>query len=514
MISKADLLQSSLLKAYLKKTPLDDIDTQACAYLANLDHLISYDAPVAKSIMKELEDQRHGLKLIASENYSSLAVQMAMGNWLTDKYAEGYPSRRFYAGCENVDAIESLAASRACELFGAEFAFTQPHCGADANLLAFMAIIFERIQLPWLHRFSYKTIESLPADKFEELRKACMNEKLLGMSLSCGGHLTHGFRMNISARLFQPVYYEVDPHTGLLDYDKIREIAKRERPLILLAGYSAYPRLIDFSIMRSIADEVNAVLLADMAHFAGLVAGGVITGKHNPIPYAHITTTTTHKTLRGPRGGLILSSKEFSGAINKACPMMMGGPLPHVMAAKAISFKEALDPSFKSYSQQICLNAKALASKLMELGFKLLTDGTDNHMVLIDLRDTGLSGKLVEDALRQVGITVNRNAIPGDPLGPWLTSGLRVGTPALTTLGMKENEMYIVANLITQVIRYAQNFVPNQSSDIPADKGKLLLEPHFAKKINEEIRELKASFALYPQIPNLMPWIDDSEKKY
>lgn len=501
----SDCPRPSLLQTFLHNNSPTFENAQTLAFVANLEHLLACDPDVAQNIMRELEDQRRGLKLIASENYTSLAVQMAMGNWLSDKYAEGYPNHRFYAGCENVDAIESLAASRACELFGADHAFVQPHCGADANLLAFMAIILERVQLPWLSQRAYKGVESLSREEFEILRQACMGQKILGMSLSCGGHLTHGFRMNISSRLLQACHYGVDPQTGLIDYDDVRQIAKREQPLILLAGYSAYTRLIDFSIMRQIADEVGAVLMADMAHFAGLVAGQAITGVYNPIPYAHIVTTTTHKTLRGPRGGMVLCEKSFANAVNKACPMMMGGPLPHIMASKAICFAEALKPGFKDYASQICLNAKALALGLQNQGFKLLTGGTDNHMVLLDLREKGLNGKQAELVLRQVGITVNRNAIPGDPLGTWLTSGLRVGTPALTTLGMKEPEMNKIANLIAYILQNAQ---PHEH-----DKSLATLNETVQAHARAQISELKSSFALYPQIPSLEPWLNSGEKK-
>lgn len=494
----------SILEPYLKASQ-GHYNSSTLAYIAILDHLVKTDPSTAVSIMQELQDQRNGLKLIASENYCSYAVQLAMSNWLTDKYAEGFPNRRFYAGCENVDDIESIAAERACELFGAEHAFVQPHCGADANLLAFMATIFERIQLPWLQEKQHKGVDTLTAEEFEELRRACMNQKVLGMSLNSGGHLTHGYRMNLSARLLQAFHYDVDKKTGLLDYANVRDLALKHRPLILLAGYSAYPRRINFAKMREIAEESGSVLIADMAHFAGLVAGGVFTGDENPVTYAHIVTTTTHKTLRGPRGGLVLCKKEFANAVNKACPLMMGGPLSHVTAAKAIAFKEALQPSFKDYAAKICTNAKALANGLLKRSLTLVTGGTDNHLMIINVQALGLTGKQAELALRSVGITVNRNSIPFDTQGPWLTSGVRIGTAAVTTLGMGVEEMDIVAELIEKTLRHTK---PDSQ-----DAGLATLDESIHREITQQLKSLKDRFSLYPEIPNLDLWIAQYRSK-
>lgn len=484
-----------LLIDFLKTT--DDPNPYTLSFLSQLQILWKQDPTCAKAIMRELEDQRASLKLIASENYSSLAVQSAMGNWLTDKYAEGFPMRRFYAGCENVDQIEALAAERACKLFDAEHAFVQPHCGADANLLAFMAILLDRVQNPLLEKLALKGLDGLSSESFEELRQSFVGQKLLGMSLNSGGHLTHGYRMNISSRLMKAVHYEVEQETQLIDYDKLRKQALEHKPLILLAGYSAYPRRLNFAKMREIADEVGAVLMADMAHFAGLVAGKVLTGDEDPVAHAHIVTTTTHKTLRGPRGGLVLCKKELAASVNKACPLMMGGPLPHVMTAKAIAFQEALEPSFSNYAHRICENAKALSEGLMRRGHKLWSMGTDNHLMVVEVHHLGLTGKQAESVLRSVGITVNRNSIPFDPQGPWLTSGIRLGTPALTTLGMGPSEMDRIAGWIDLALRQA---VGNDQ-----DRSLASLESSVAEKIRREILEAKNQFPLYPEIPSLIP---------
>ncbi len=296
----------TLLENYFSKTPQAARKSATIAYLAELDHLLQSHPEIAKHILQELADQRSSLKLIASENYSSLSVQLAMGNLLTDKYCEGYPHHRFYAGCENVDAIEETAVEYAKKLFKADHAYVQPHSGADANLVAFWAILLEKVQTKEIEKLGQKTVDQLSREEYERVRQLLCNQKIMGLSLSSGGHLTHGFRHNVSSKMFQAIPYDVDPKTGLLDYAKIAEIAKAEKPLILLAGYSAYPRKIDFAKMREIADSVNATFMVDMAHFAGLVAGGVFTGNYNPIPFAHIVSSTTHKTLRGPRGGLVL----------------------------------------------------------------------------------------------------------------------------------------------------------------------------------------------------------------
>ena len=314
------------LNDYLKKTPEDQRNSAAIAYLATLDYLEVESPVIAGAIEQELRDQRSYLKLIASENYSSLAVQLAMGNLLTDKYAEGYVQHRFYAGCDNVDTVEAEANKQLIELYGCDHAYAQPHSGADANLVAFWAILTQRIQTPEVERLGKKSLDDLSDDEYEAMRQLLVNQKVMGLSLNSGGHLTHGYRHNISSKIMRAVTYDVDRQTGLLNYDAIAEKARHERPTILLAGYSAYPRKINFAKMREIADSIGAVFMVDMAHFAGLVAGKVFTGEYNPVPYAHIITSTSHKTLRGPRGGFVLCTSEFSEAVDKGCPLVLGGP--------------------------------------------------------------------------------------------------------------------------------------------------------------------------------------------
>ena len=378
----------SYLKKYFHKVAESERTSAAIAYMASLDAVGAAYPEIAQSIVKELEDQRSHLKLIASENFSSLPVQLAMGNLLTDKYSEGFVGHRFYAGCENVDAIEGSANELAKKLFGAEHAYVQPHSGADANLVAFWAILIQRIQSKEIERLGKKTLDELTPEEYEQVRKLLVNQKMMGMALGSGGHLTHGYRHNISAKMMQSASYDVDPSTGLIDYDALAAQVKAEKPLILIAGYSAYPRLIDFARMREIADSVKAVLMVDMAHFAGLVAGKAMSGNYNPVPFAHIVTSTTHKTLRGPRGGLVLCKEEFREAVDKGCPVVLGGPLPHVMAAKAIAFKEALSPDFSRYARQVVENAKVLAESLMQKGVRVLTGGTDNHLLVFDVAST------------------------------------------------------------------------------------------------------------------------------
>ncbi len=377
------------------------------------------DPAVAAIVDRELRRQRDGLELIASENFASRAVIDAMGTPLTNKYAEGYPGRRYYGGCEVVDEVERLAIERAKRIFGVDHANVQPHSGAQANLAAYLALI-------------------APGDL------------LMGMSLPHGGHLTHGASVNHSGMIFRATQYGVDPATGLIDYDAVRAQARRERPKLLVAGGSAYARIIDFAAFRSIADEVGAYLLVDMAHFSGLVAGGAYP---SPIPHAHVTTSTTHKTLRGPRGGMILCGEAFAKQVDKSVfPGHQGGPLMHVIAAKAVAFGEVLEPGFKVYARKVVENAKALAAALQEVGFDIVSGGTDSHLLLVDLRPKGLTGKLAERLLDRAGITVNKNTIPDDPESPFVTSGIRLGTPALTTRGMGTGEMKRIATLIDRVL--------------------------------------------------------------
>ena len=376
------------------------------------EELKNYDSEVYAYCEEELSRQRNNIELIASENIVSKAVLLAAGGVLTNKYAEGYPAKRYYGGCQHVDGVEEIARERAKKIFGAEHANVQPHSGANANLAAFFAVL-------------------TPGDT------------VLSMSLADGGHLSHGSPVNISGKYFNIVPYGVDENTGRIDYEKVRALALECKPKLILAGASAYPRTIDFAEFRKIADEVGAYFMVDMAHIAGLVAAGL---HPNPVPYADIVTTTTHKTLRGPRGGLILCKESLAKAIDKAIfPGTQGGPLMHIIAAKAVAFGEALAPEFKEYQTQIVKNAAALAQSLKKEGFNMVSDGTDNHLMLLDLRNMGITGKEFQHRLDEVHITVNKNAIPNDPESPFVTSGVRVGTPAVTSRGFKEEEMALIA---------------------------------------------------------------------
>lgn len=377
------------------------------------DELKNYDAEVFASCQREFDRQQHNIELIASENVVSKAVLLAAGTPLTNKYAEGYPSKRYYGGCQYVDEVEEIARERAKKLFGAEHANVQPHSGASANLAVFFALLN-------------------PGDT------------VLSMSLAEGGHLSHGSPVNISGKYFNIIPYGVDEKTQTIDYDLVEKLALENKPKLILAGASAYPRKIDFKRFREIADKVNAYFMVDMAHIAGLVAAGV---HESPVPYAHVVTTTTHKTLRGPRGGMILCVEDLAKQIDKAIfPGTQGGPLMHIIAAKAVALGEALTPEFKEYQVQIAKNAQVLASALKEEGFNLVSDGTDNHLMLIDLRSFNLTGKDFEKMLDEVHITANKNAIPADPQSPFITSGIRIGTPAVTSRGFKEEEMKKIAH--------------------------------------------------------------------
>lgn len=471
----------------------------AIAYLSGLDYLQEEQPFIAKQIVQELRDQRSHLKLIASENYCSLAVQLAMGNLLTDKYAEGFTHHRFYAGCENVDAIEEVATEELKKLFGCDHAYVQPHSGIDANLVAFWAVLVQKVQNAEVQKMGKKNIDAFTPEEYEAVRQLLVNQKIMGLSLNSGGHLTHGYRHNISAKMMQSVPYDVDRATGLIDYDVLAEQVKREKPLILVAGYSSYPRLINFAKMKEIASSVGAVLLVDMAHFAGLVAGKVMKGDYNPIPFADIVTSTTHKTLRGPRGGFVLSTKEFKDTINKGCPIVLGGPLPHVMAAKAVAFKEANTPAFEQYALQIVSNAKALAESLIQKGVCLTTGGTDNHLLVADVATTfGLTGRQAEEALTKAGITLNRNGIPFDQNGPWFTSGIRVGTAAVTTLGMKEREMGEIADCIYTLLKGTLPLPCEETGSM--SRGKVVIEQRILEEVQGRIKDLLVPFPLYPEL--------------
>ena len=382
------------------------------------------DNQVFDLIEQEKQRQLHGIELIASENFVSDEVMQAMGSVLTNKYAEGYPGARYYGGCQYVDEVEEIARQRACKLFGAEHANVQPHCGANANLAVFFALL-------------------QPGDT------------VLSMSLAHGGHLSHGSPVNISGKYFKIVPYGVSDDTQTIDYDEVERLAIENKPKLILAGASAYPRIIDFKRFREIADKVGAYLMVDMAHIAGLVAAGL---HPSPVPYADVVTTTTHKTLRGPRGGLILCREQYAKQIDKAIfPGTQGGPLMHIIAAKAVAFGEALTDDFKAYQQQIVTNAQVLSKELIAKGINLVSGGTDNHLMLLDLRGTGVTGKELEHRLDEVHITANKNAIPNDPESPFITSGLRIGTPAVTTRGFKEPEMKLIAGWIADIINDFDN---------------------------------------------------------
>lgn len=405
--------------------------------LENMDYVSQFDPEVGSAIRAEYDRQRRNIELIASENFVSPAVMSAAASVLTNKYAEGYPGKRYYGGCEHVDVVESIAIERAKKLFGANFANVQPHSGAQANTAVYLALLE-------------------PGDK------------VLGMSLAHGGHLTHGSPVNLSGLYYNFISYGVDDKTHRIDYDKLEEIATKERPKLIVAGASAYPRIIDFERIGDIAKKCGAYLMVDMAHIAGLVAAGL---HPSPVPYADVVTTTTHKTLRGPRGGMILTNdEEMAKKINKAVfPGTQGGPLMHIIAAKAVCFGEALQPEFKEYQKQILKNAQTLADALIKEGFELVSGGTDNHLMLVDLRKDGITGKELENRLDEVYITVNKNTVPGDPQSPFVTSGIRIGTPAVTSRGLVEEDMVTLA----QLIRLAAVDYENSADHIRAEVGKI-----------------------------------------
>ncbi len=410
-----------------------------------LSHLWKSDPEVATVIEGETRRQVETLEMIASENFVSEAVLEAQGSVLTNKYAEGYPGKRYYGGCQQVDITEELARQRACRLFQADHANVQPHSGASANIAAFYSVIDH-------------------------------GDKMMALSLDHGGHLTHGHKVNFSGKHFTITHYGVDPKTELLDYKKIQEQARAEKPKLLLAGYSAYPRTIDFAPFREVADEIGAIFLVDMAHFAGIVAAGL---HPNPMEYADIVTTTTHKTLRGPRGGLILCKEAFARGVDRSIfPGFQGGPLEHVVAAKAVAFGEALKPEFKTYIEQVLSNARTLAETLAAGGLRLVSGGTENHLLLVDLTPMNLTGNVAEEALEAAGITCNKNAIPFDPKPPAVTSGIRLGTPALTSRGLKDEDMRAVGQLILRVFKDPEN------------KKNLA-------QIREEVKEMTDRFPLY-----------------
>ncbi len=398
-------------------------------------NLKTVDIEIYNAIKKEEQRQKETIELIASENIVSEAVRQAVGSVLTNKYAEGYPGKRYYCGCENVDTIESLAIERAKKLFHAQHVNVQPHSGANANFAVFMALLK-------------------------------LGDTILGMSLPAGGHLTHGTKVNVSGKVFNAISYGLNEKTELIDYDEVERLAKEHKPKLIVAGASAYPRKIDFARFRQIADSVGAYLMVDMAHIAGLVAAGL---HPNPCKFADVVTTTTHKTLRGPRGGMILCTEALAKKIDSAVfPGTQGGPLEHVIAGKAVMLKEAMSPEFKKYQKQVVKNCKALASQLTKLGFRLVSGGTDNHLILVDLTPFGATGKEIADLLHDANITANKNSIPNEKLSPTVTSGLRLGTPAVTTLGMKENEMRQIADMIYKIVTQKEKAVPSVRKEATA----------------------------------------------
>lgn len=489
------------LEEYLGTRREGGVDAGFVGVLAGLTEVARTASEVAAAIVRELADQRGNLKLIASENYASLATQLAMGNLLTDKYAEGFPGHRFYAGCDNVDSIEAYACEQLRKLFGCEHAYVQPHSGADANLIAYWAILQTRVQTPALEEMGAKDPSKLSREDWNRIRALTGNQRLLGMDYYSGGHLTHGYRHNISSMMFDSYSYGVSRDTGLLDYDALERQVLEVKPLILLAGYSAYPRAIDFRRLREMADKVDAVFMVDMAHFAGLVAGGVFEGDFNPVRHAHVVTTTTHKTLRGPRGGAVLCTAEFAESVDKGCPLVIGGPLPHIIASKAVAFTEANAPEFKQYARRIVENARALAQACMDAGLTICTGGTDNHLMLIDVTGFGLTGRQAESAVRECGITLNRNSLPYDANGPWYTSGLRIGTPAVTTLGMGEAEMREIAAILRLVLANTRPTVIESGANAgQPSKAKFAVDDKARDEARSRVKSLLDRYPVYPQL--------------
>lgn len=495
-------VRSGRLARYLANNANGEVNPAAAAVYAGLDVVGSVSPTVSSAIVSELQDQRSHLKLIASENYSSLATQLAHGNLFTDKYAEGFPHHRFYAGCENVDTVEAEAARLACDLFGAQHAYVQPHSGADANLVAYMAILSSCVEAPMLQEIGQQDPSKVSREDWGRVRSAFLSQRLLGMDYYSGGHLTHGYRHNISSLLFDASTYAVHPETKRLDLDQLHAQVQEVKPLILLAGYSAYPRKIDFATMRTIADEAGAVFMVDMAHFAGLVAGKVFTGDYDPVAHAQVVTTTTHKTLRGPRGGMVLCTDELAEFVDKGCPMVLGGPLPHAIAAKAVALQEASGPGFRVYARRIVENAQSLADACIQEGMCVLTGGTDNHLLLIDVFESfGLTGRQAETALRESRLTVNRNALPFDPNGPWYTSGLRIGTPATTTLGMRPDEMREIAAIIRVVLSHTRPATIERGDQKgKPSKAKYVLDARAREEARHRVADLLARYPLYPEI--------------
>ena len=484
---------------------MNNADTQF--YKKGLELVREVSPEIAASLEGELESQRSKLKMIASENYCSGAVRACVSSIVMDKYAEGYvdlekpQGHRYYSGCENVDKIEQLGMKWACELFGSDYAYLQPHSGSNANLIAYWSIINAKVMEPKIDEICELLggagLKEIPESLWEDIRHACGDQDLLAMSLDCGGHLTHGDRTNISSQLFRCHSYGVDPKTGLVDYDAIRRQALEIRPLILLAGFSAYPRNLNFKKFREIADECGAVLMVDFSHPMGLLAGKVLEGEYNPVPYADIITSTSHKTMRGPRSAFILSKNWLRPYLEKGCPLVQGGELPNMVAAKAICFKEAMSPEFQEYAHQTVKNSKALANKLISDGIRVVTGGTDNHIVLIDVSPLGLTGRQAEQILEECGIIANRNSLPDDPNGAWYTSGVRFGTPALTMCGMKEPEMERIGGFISRILKNAK---PATTKKGTLSKAKAYVDKNIKEETLEEVASLLKIYPPYREI--------------
>lgn len=485
-----------------KTSQLDEISSlskdqlEALCVTSQYESIGLADRQIQAVLAKELDFQRKTLRLIPSENYTSLPVLFTMGTWLSDKYAEGSPGNRYYGGCQNIDTLETLAEERLMRLFpGFDGCSVQPHCGSDANLLAYTIALTVKVELPAIEEFNRRheknyTLNTLPQELFEEMRSRFVGQALMGFACSDGGHLTHGMRRNISSKLFRPVQFSVEADETI-DYDQVEELALKEKPILIVAGITSYPRNLNFRRLREIADKCSAVLLTDISHIAGLVASELFEDPYNPLPYADILTSTTHKTLRGPRGAIILARKPFSHFLGKACPLTMGGPLPHVMAAKAIAFQEALQPDFRDYSAKTLKNAQSLARRLLQHGLPLYTGGTSNHLLVINVRKAfQLSGAQAEIALESCGLITNKNLLPGDKGSQ--TSGVRLGTPALTTRGLGEKEMEQIGDFVFQILEKTQII-----------KEKVIVEEEVVKRVRDQVDQLCSAFPLYSHIPSL-----------
>lgn len=485
------------LAYYLKNVP-DNAQTSAgIAYLANLDHIAQASPLVADAIENEIRCQRSTLKLKPSENYSSLSVQLAMGNLLTDRYSERFIAGKPQLGTDNVHAIESLVIKKLQKLFKIENAYAYPHSGTDANMVAYWAILVHRIQNTEIERLGLKSSYYLDPQQHEKIRQQMVNQTIMGMSLNAGGHITHGSIHHMSSKMMRSVSYNVHPESQGIDYMALLKMAREQKPAILLAGYSAFSQRLNFAKLRSIADDVGAVLMVDMAHFSAFVATGLFKGDQNPVPFADVLTSTTHKTLRGPRGGFILCQNEYADVFSKGCPLVLSGPIPNMLAAKAVALEEADTEDFKRYTQKVLDNAQVLVDELLRQGIHIVSGGTQNHLFIIDLTPFNLTGRQAENAFAQVNIKLNRDPIPYDPLGPAFNSGIRLGTPALTTLGMSKDEMIRIAQLIVILLN---NIKPICNENGSISRTDTIVPRKIKEHIKDQVRELMHDFPLYPEI--------------